>query len=83
MITARYPDGPDADDLDEEVVLIPSPRIFVQDRRADLNRDGAVDLADLSMLLASFGTDAAGDVDEDGDTDLSDLALLLGSIVPE
>jgi len=43
--------------------------------KGDLNADGERDLADLSILLASYGTDAGGDID--GDTDLRDLAWLL------
>lgn len=48
----------------------------------DLNGDGAVDLSDLTALLAHFGatsgaTPADGDLDGDGDVDVSDLALFL------
>jgi len=48
----------------------------------DLDGDGDVDLADLSVLLAHYGmTDGAqyadGDLDGDGDVDLSDLSALL------
>jgi hypothetical protein len=39
--------------------------------------DGDVDLQDLAILLASYGTDAGGDLDGDDDTDLLDLAILL------
>ena len=50
----------------------------------DLNADGVVELADLSTLLANFGTiDGAsadqGDIDDDADVDIADLALLLGA----
>jgi len=45
----------------------------------DLDSDCDVDLADLGILLASYGRDAGGDVDGDGDTDLSDLAILLAN----
>lgn len=49
---------------------------------ADLNGDGAVDLADLSVLLANFGTGGGathgmGDLNGDGAVDLADLADLL------
>lgn len=49
---------------------------------ADLNADGAVNLADLSVLLANFGTTSGaafeqGDTDGDGDVDLADLSTLL------
>lgn len=48
----------------------------------DITGDGAVDLSDLSQLLAHFGegagqTYADGDLDGDGDVDLSDLSGLL------
>ena len=44
----------------------------------DLDFDGDVDAADLSLLLSSWGT-ASGDVDSDGDTDAADLAVLLAN----
>jgi hypothetical protein len=43
----------------------------------DLDGDGDTDLADLGILLASYGVDGGGDLDGDGDTDLSDLGILL------
>lgn len=48
----------------------------------DLNCDGAVDLADLTALLAHFGSQANaayadGDMDADADVDLADLTVLL------
>ncbi len=50
----------------------------------DLNGDHAVDLSDLTALLAHFGTTsgataADGDMDADGDVDLSDLTGLLSA----
>lgn len=50
----------------------------------DVNSDQTVDLADLSSLLANFGTAAdatraEGDLDNDFDVDLSDLAILLAN----
>lgn len=57
--------------------LIPSGVLKIQDQRADLNGDGVVDLEDLVILLAAYGTTPTGDIDGDGDTDLSDLAALL------
>jgi hypothetical protein len=52
--------------------------------QGDLNEDCRVDLADLSTLLARFGTPdgaapADGDIDGDGDVDLSDLSQLLAN----
>ena len=47
---------------------------------ADINADGTVDGADLSMLLGAWGsTDAAADIDDDGLVSGSDLALLLSA----
>lgn len=56
----------------------------------DINNDGRVGLADLSILLANYGSgpDAfalQGDLDNDGDVDLTDLSRLLadfGSVCP-
>jgi len=50
----------------------------------DTNGDLRVDLLDLAVLLANFGTPqgatvAEGDVDGDGDVDLADLTILLAS----
>lgn len=48
----------------------------------DVNGDRIVDLADLTILLANFGNNAAGpddgDLDGNSSVDLTDLALLLG-----
>ena len=50
----------------------------------DLDGNNAVDLSDLSTLLAHFGTPsgamyADGDLDGNGTVDLSDLTLLLAN----
>ena len=50
----------------------------------DLNGDGIIDISDLAMLLANFGTLAGatfedGDSDGDGDVDIGDLAALLSN----
>lgn len=50
----------------------------------DIDRDGDVDLSDLTLLLSAFGTicdptPCAADLDHDGDVDLSDLTLLLSN----
>lgn len=50
--------------------------------RADISWDGLVNLQDLAILLAHFGTATEagpedGDLDDDGDVDLGDLAQVL------
>jgi uncharacterized membrane protein len=45
----------------------------------DLDGDGNVDVADLLLLLASFGTSSAGDCNGDGVTDVADLLILLSN----
>lgn len=47
----------------------------------DLDGDGAVGPADLSILLGAWGG-SAGDLNDDGTTDPSDIALLLGAWGP-
>ncbi|RMF75632.1 MAG: hypothetical protein D6744_13210, partial [Planctomycetota bacterium] len=48
---------------------------------ADFDGSGAVDLADLAVLLSNFGMTGAtfsdGDIDGDGGVSLADLALIL------
>jgi len=48
---------------------------------ADLNADGVVDAADLSILLGGWGT-PIGDIDGNGTTDANDLATLLAAWGP-
>ncbi len=55
---------------------------YVPECFGDLDGDGDVDLADLAILLANYGTTSGaiyedGDLDGDGDVDLADLAALL------
>ena len=45
----------------------------------DITGDGAVDLADLNIVLANFGTGPGGDATGDGNTDLADLNLVLAN----
>ncbi|MFO0827490.1 MAG: hypothetical protein U0572_05010 [Phycisphaerales bacterium] len=46
---------------------------------ADLDASGAVDAADLGVLLGGWGTGGATDLDANGSTDAADLAILLGA----
>lgn len=48
----------------------------------DLNGDGLIDGADLTILLGGWGTDAAGDIDGSGEIDGADLTMMLGSWGP-
>ncbi len=62
--------------------LIPSAQLVIQNLQYDLNGDQHLDVADLSVLLANFGTAGGagfddGDLDGDGDVDLADLSALL------
>ena len=55
-----------------------------EDLPGDLDGDCDVDLADLAILLAHYGTTSGadpedGDLDGDGDVDLGDLAVLLAN----
>lgn len=46
-------------------------------RREDVNRDGVVDIADLSLILSRFGTtDPDADVNQDGIVDSGDFVLV-------
>jgi hypothetical protein len=45
----------------------------------DLNDDGIVDGADLSILLGAWGTDGAADLNNDGVVDAADLSIFLGA----
>ena len=45
----------------------------------DLNGDTLVDVSDLLLLLAAYGTSAAGDANGDGATDVGDLLALLAA----
>lgn len=52
-------------------------------RTADLDGDGFVDAADLSVLLGDWGgPEARSDLDIDGDVDAADQAVLLGAWGP-
>lgn len=52
---------------------------FVQECFGDLNGDGAIDTADLGLILAGFGNPSLkADLNGDGIVDTADLGLLLG-----
>ena len=57
------------------------PAILAVDvhRRSDDNGDGAIDGADLALLLASWGQSGDADFDGNGAVDGADLARLLGA----
>jgi len=46
---------------------------------ADLNGDGAVNAADLSILLSNWGTPGPGDINGDGIVNAADLSILLSN----
>lgn len=54
----------------------------VFDCPGDLNNNGIVDGADLSLLLANFGQAGLGDLDADGVVTGADLGILLGAWGP-
>jgi hypothetical protein len=45
----------------------------------DLNGDGTVNAADLSILLSNWGGAGSGDINGDGTVDAADLAALLAA----
>ncbi|MFZ9915444.1 MAG: dockerin type I domain-containing protein [Phycisphaerales bacterium] len=48
-------------------------------RLGDLNGDGSVNAADLSVLLGGWGTSGPTDLNGDGTTNAADLSILLGA----
>jgi hypothetical protein len=46
---------------------------------ADLNGDGMIDAADLSLLLSNWGGSGVGDIDGDGSVGAADLSALLAA----
>jgi hypothetical protein len=80
LVEVRWPSGivTTLTDVAADQILI------VVECRGDLNHDGAIDLADLGVLLAHYGTSSGmtywdGDLDFDGDVDLADLGILLAA----
>ena len=47
--------------------------------QGDINGDGAINLADLNLVLGAFGSGPGGDANGDGTTDLTDLNIVLGA----
>lgn len=67
-------------DAQGEGVLTITCNAISPDCPGDINGDGAIDLADLSILLENFGTAGGpedGDINGDGMVDLADLSMLL------
>ncbi len=67
-------------DADKSIVAV----FVASDCPGDVNHDGQVDLGDVSILLAYYGTVSGavyedGDLDGDGDVDLADLSILLSA----
>jgi hypothetical protein len=56
-----------------EVAATPTP-VYAA---ADINRDGAVNVSDLSLLLANWGKPGTGDINANGSVDIYDLSRLL------
>ncbi|MCB9838518.1 MAG: hypothetical protein H6813_04200 [Phycisphaeraceae bacterium] len=58
--------------MDQDVIALGAPC------PADINGDGAIDTADLGILLSNFGTaDPGSDLNNDGTVDTADLGILL------
>jgi hypothetical protein len=53
--------------------------VYTPSNPADLNTDGAVNAADLAILLSGWGTAGAGDINGSGLVDGVDLAALLAA----
>src|SRR5262249_42677324 len=80
--------GPYDGDLQTSVITIPQMGLLVFRHGlptpcpGDLNADGQISLADLTVLLSHFGatsgaTTDQGDMDADGDVDIADLSAFL------
>ena len=61
---------------DENLKLVPKVVRVTYCDSADLNKDGIVDLSDLSILSVNWGLSGSGDINKDGIVDLSDLSIL-------
>jgi len=71
-------DGPSSAGFSPEIDAVAD--VAPADPSADIDRDGAVDASDLSLLLAAWGTrDSAADLDLDGSIGAGDLSILLGA----
>jgi len=56
--------------------------VRVGDEPADINSSGAVDAADVAMMLANWGQSGTGDINGDGSVAGDDLAQLLSAWGP-
>lgn len=58
---------------------VASAQIDVSCEGSDLDGNTVVDVSDLLMLLAAFGTSSDGDCNGNGVTDVADLLILLSN----
>ena len=72
--------------LSNPIVAYATPNgIEVVNQPGDINKDGNVNILDLSILLANFGKKAedaanpATDINGDGDINIQDLSILLAN----
>ncbi|MFO0829604.1 MAG: hypothetical protein U0572_15805 [Phycisphaerales bacterium] len=65
-----------------DVLLRNAIAYLIQPCVGDLDGSGAVDAADLAVLLGSWGTAGAADLDASGTVDAADLGVLLGNWGP-
>ena len=83
FINTEWRTGPDDTSLDN--VVLRGPQCATVACRADINRDGTVDGADMGLLLGAWGIctgPCQSDVNGDGTVDGADLGLLLGAWGP-
>jgi aryl-phospho-beta-D-glucosidase BglC (GH1 family) len=53
-----------------------------QNPAADINKDGSVDVLDMSIMLSNWGKTGAADINTDGTVGVTDLSILLSSWGP-
>ena len=65
---------------DEGMKLVPAvQRVLSRCNNADINKDGLVDIGDLSILSGQWGTGGSADINRDGIVDIGDLSILSSS----